>query len=73
MHDGSVPTLEAAIRHYATRGVASPLRSPRLKGFTLTPRETRDLVAFLGALTDEEFLRTPGFASPPTAAARTLR
>ncbi|HEX6975592.1 MAG TPA: MbnH family di-heme enzyme, partial [Vicinamibacterales bacterium] len=64
MHDGSVPTLEAAIAHYATRGVASPLRSPRLKGFTLTPAETSDLLAFLLALTDEHFLVDPAYGRP---------
>ena len=64
MHDGSVPTLEAAIAHYATRGVPTPLRSPRLKGFTLSARETTDLVAFLNALTDAEFLTNPTFADP---------
>ena len=69
MHDGSVPTLEAAISHYATRGVASPLRSPRLKGFTLTTQETRDLVAFLNALTDDAFLADPAFGPPPATAA----
>lgn len=64
MHDGSVPTLEAAIAHYASRGVASPLRSPRLKGFKLTRRETADLVAFLNALTDPGFLTDPAFGDP---------
>jgi cytochrome c peroxidase len=72
MHDGSVPTLEAAIAHYAARGVPSPLRSPRLKGFTLSARETADLVAFLNALTDAEFLTNPAFADPhgPAVASR---
>ena len=36
MHDGSVPTLEAAIAHYASGGVTSPYKSDRVKGFTLT-------------------------------------
>jgi cytochrome c peroxidase len=64
MHDGSVPTLEAAIAHYASRGVASPLRSPLLKGFTLSPREAADLVAFLNALTDLEFITSASLAAP---------
>ena len=66
MHDGSVQTLEAAISHYASRGVSSPLRSPRLKGFSLTARDTADLVAFLNALTDEAFLVNPAYG-PPSA------
>ena len=32
MHDGSVPTLEAAIAHYATRGVARPAPEPPAQG-----------------------------------------
>ncbi len=36
MHDGSVPTLEAAVSHYASGGRQSPFKSPRLKGFTLS-------------------------------------
>ena len=41
MHDGSVPTLEAAIAHYASGGVNSPYKSDRLKGFTLTAQADR--------------------------------
>jgi cytochrome c peroxidase len=69
MHDGSVPTLEAAIAHYASRGIASPLRSPRLNGFTLSRREIADLVAFLNALTDAEFITNPAFGPPRATAA----
>lgn len=64
MHDGSVPTLEAAIAHYASGGVRSPLKSPRLKGFTLSGTDVADLVAFLHHLTDREFLANPAFADP---------
>lgn len=64
MHDGSIPTLEAAIAHYASGGLKSPLKSPRLKGFTLSGTESADLVAFLNSLTDQEFLTNPEFAAP---------
>jgi cytochrome c peroxidase len=64
MHDGSVSTLRAAIAHYARGGVASPLKSDRLKGFTLTSAETRDLVAFLDSLTDRAFLTNPALGPP---------
>jgi cytochrome c peroxidase len=64
MHDGSILTLDSAIAHYASRGVESPLRSPRLKGFTLTRLETADLVAFLNSLTDTDFVTNPAFADP---------
>jgi cytochrome c peroxidase len=66
MHDGSIPTLRAAIAHYASGGVASPYKSDRLKGFRLTAAETTDLVAFLESLTDTRFLTNPAFARPPS-------
>jgi len=59
MHDGSIPTLEAAVVHYASGGIDSPFKSPRLKGFEATPRDVSDLVAFLESLTDEAFLKNP--------------
>jgi cytochrome c peroxidase len=62
MHDGSVQTLEAAVAHYASGGVKSPFKSPRLKGFTLSAADVTDLVAFLNSLTDREFLANPAFA-----------
>jgi cytochrome c peroxidase len=76
MHDGSVPTLEAAIDHYAAGGRTiatgpnagvgsrSPLRSEFVHGFAIDPQERADLVAFLQALTDESLLRDPRFADP---------
>jgi cytochrome c peroxidase len=64
MHDGSISTLEAAIAHYASGGVKTPLVSPRLKGFEITPDEISDLVAFLRSLTDDAFLSNPAFGPP---------
>lgn len=66
MHDGSVNTLEEVIDHYAAGGRAGrhPNRSPLLRGFALTPAEKADLVAFLKALTDREFLANPRFRDP---------
>ena len=61
MHDGSIPTLEGAVAHYASGGRQSRFKSPRLKGFTLSATEIADLVAFLNALTDREFLTNPDF------------
>ena len=40
-------------------GVASPYKSDRLNGFTLTPAQTADLIAFLESLTDKNFSRQP--------------
>lgn len=69
MHDGSVPTLEAVLEHYAAGGRARRMNphattntagvatDPLVKGFELTPKEQRQMVAFLRALTDESFVR----------------
>jgi cytochrome c peroxidase len=76
MHDGSLATLEAVIDHYAAGGRniaegpnagdgrASPLKSDLVRGFTLTPTEREDVLAFLRALTDRDFLRDPRFQDP---------
>ena len=64
MHDGSIATLEEVIDHYAAGGRArrprtastESVRDAELRGFELTPEERDQLVAFLHALTDEEFL-----------------
>jgi cytochrome c peroxidase len=67
MHDGSIPTLRAAIAHYATGGRPSILRSGRVKGFALSAAEADDLVAFLESLTDDTLLTNPAFANPDAA------
>jgi len=64
MHDGSIPTLGEVIGHYASGGIKSPFKSPRLKGFDITTAEVADLVAFLNSLTDNEFLSNPALAAP---------
>jgi cytochrome c peroxidase len=76
MHDGSVPTLEAVIDHYAAGGrrissgpyagdgSANPHKSEFINGFTLTAGERADLLAFLQSLTDSTFLTDPRFADP---------
>lgn len=76
MHDGSVATLDAVIDHYAAGGRTvrngpnagaghqNPLKSSFVPGFTLTPGERADLLAFLRSLTDEPFLNDARFANP---------
>ena len=63
-HDGSAPTLDAVIDHYAQGGAHSPLQSPLVTGFTLTADERADLLAFLGALTDQSLITSPAYANP---------
>jgi len=69
MHDGSIATLEAVIDHYAAGGRAqffspdgrytekNPVIDPLMAGFRLTTVERQQLIAFLGALTDDSFIR----------------
>ena len=62
MHDGSIATLGEVVLHYASggrnhnaagaRGPRSPLQSPTLESFALSPEEADDLVAFLESLSD---------------------
>lgn len=76
MHDGSIPTLEAVVRHYAAGGRvitsgpyagdgrANPNKSSFVRQFDLTEQEVQDLVAFLESLTDQSFVTNPRFANP---------
>ena len=64
MHDGSIPTLEGVLDHYASGGHRSRFRSRAIGGFKLTPGERADLLAFLHSLTDEALLQNPAFGAP---------
>ena len=64
MHDGRYATLDEVVDHYARGGDRNRARSKLIRGFTLTPQEKCDLVAFLESLTDEEFLRNPSLGDP---------
>jgi len=67
-HDGSGESLDDVLDHYAAGGRTlvdgplagdgrlNPRRSPRITGFALSAEERSDLLAFLDALTDPEFL-----------------
>ncbi len=76
MHDGSIATLEEAIDHYsrggrlikegplAGDGAKNPYKSELVVGFSLTPEEKQDVIAFFQSLTDWEFLCDPRFVDP---------
>lgn len=76
MHDGSIESLDAVIRHYEAGGRAitqgaragdgnrSPYKSAFIKGFSLSDQERADLLEFLASLTDESVLHEPRFADP---------
>lgn len=68
MHNGKFKTLESVLDHYAGGVKDSPSLDPLLRrpdgalGIPLTELEKNRLVAFLGTLTDEAFLRDARFA-----------
>ena len=64
MHDGSIPTLEAVIEHYASGGRKNPNQDKHVRLLPLTAQNRRDLLAFLESLTDRELTRDPRFAAP---------
>ncbi len=64
MHDGSIPTLEAVIEHYASGGQHNPNQDKLVRDLALTPQNRRDLLAFLESLTDQELVKDPRFANP---------
>jgi cytochrome c peroxidase len=62
MHDGRFKELEQVLEHYASQVLDSPTLDPLLKqngklGIALSNNEKQKIIAFLHALTDEEFLK----------------
>jgi cytochrome c peroxidase len=76
MHDGGISTLEGVLDHYAAGGrtIASgpnagnghnnPNKDPLIGGFTLSPSDRDDLIAFLKSLTDQSVLHDARFSNP---------
>lgn len=56
MHDGSLSNLDEVITHYSTGGKKHQNKSKIIQPFILSDEERKDLIAFLEALTDKEFL-----------------
>jgi cytochrome c peroxidase len=55
MHDGSLPTLAAVLRHYTGGFIARPALAPHInRRLRLTAREKADLVAFLRTLSSKK-------------------
>ncbi len=54
MHDGSIDSLEAVVRHYAEGFVTRPSLSPEISKLELTVQEIQDLVAFMRTLTSDD-------------------
>lgn len=71
MHDGRFKTLSQVIDHYSDHIAPSPTLSPTLKDtanvpvlLRLTTQEKKDMLAFLGTLTDSTFIMDPRFSDP---------
>lgn len=58
-HDGSVATLEEAVRFMAAGGRKNPNLDPKLKPVKLTPEEVAQILAFLKSLESSEPLVKP--------------
>ncbi len=56
MHDGAMESLEQVVDHFASGGLPHPNRDPQMQSFVLSAQQRSDLIAFLGALTDERTL-----------------
>lgn len=57
MHDGSVASLEEVVEFYDAGGRKHPNKDARIQPLGLTGEEKEDLVAFLNALTDWNFVQ----------------
>jgi cytochrome c peroxidase len=65
MHDGRIATLEGAIEHYRTGVYPSATTDPVLgTGISMSDDEMKDIILFLGTLTDSTFLNNKLFAEP---------
>ncbi|GAB5417302.1 MAG: cytochrome-c peroxidase [Crocinitomicaceae bacterium] len=61
MHDGSLSTLEEVIRHYESGGNPHLGKGSEIVPFDLTDEERNNLIRFLEALTDQDFLTNPNY------------
>lgn len=57
MHNGSIETLEQVIDHFDAGGVGHAAQHPDVKPLNLTATEKQQLLAFMHALTDEQFIQ----------------
>ena len=66
MHDGSIPTLEGVLDHYAAGGRAhdNPNKDHLIGGFEISQQGREDLIEYLKSLTDDQVIHDPRFSSP---------
>ena len=65
MHNGSLATLREVIEQYTAGGLGHPSTDPQILPLPLADDEIDDLLAFLEALTDTDFLDDPRFRLAP--------
>jgi cytochrome c peroxidase len=65
MHDGSLATLREVVEQYAAGGLGHPSTDPQIAPLQLGEDEIDDLLAFLEALTDDDFLNDARFRLTP--------
>jgi cytochrome c peroxidase len=65
MHNGRTKTLDDVLDHYSS-GIkqSATLDTSLQNGIPLTPSEKGKILAFLNALTDEDFVNNPAYAEP---------
>ena len=56
MFDGSLPTLQSVLEHYASGGSGHVNQDERIQARALSARDRSDLIAFLESLTDDKFV-----------------
>lgn len=64
MHNGEISTLEEVIEHYNSGGKEFINKDTLMKPLNLSQQEKQDLLNFLKALTDWEFINNPKFSNP---------
>jgi cytochrome c peroxidase len=65
MHDGSLATLREVVEQYVAGGLGHPSTDPQIVPLGLEAADVDDLLAFLEALTDPDFLNDPRFRPAP--------
>ncbi len=64
MHDGSMDDLKMVLKHYASGGEAHANRDSRINRIEITEQDQEDLIAFLHALSDFEFIARESISEP---------
>ncbi|BDS09441.1 cytochrome-c peroxidase [Aureispira anguillae] len=64
MHDGSMASLTAVVNHYNKGAVVHKNKNSLIKPLGLSAKEQNDLICFLEALTDRNFIANPALGNP---------